>query len=342
MARGFGLTVENNYADILDIDDIELDWFQKMSEVNFDLGDEPETDDGGSRSDVIAWAGAAKPNGSTTATVDLQRITWYLFGFLDHYLCSAGQNGTFVHEFWGGENHELESFCGIAMYDMLKLAIFGLIVDGMKLECSDGAMTVQTDWLYANETYEILNENEEFVEPEELINSKIPVRFYDIGIKLNNAKLGGVQNSLSIEGSNDHDQDGAIGFGDRFPQEQPQAAKRKISLSLSTTLTKRTVKDIMDARYGKVDNVHPDKCRILTIPLELNIVQCENPTNSMTIKFPEVTLKSEFDLKGADRIESTLNMQTLGNGEVTLADGSTKVRTDMYVKLTNNVENLKA
>ncbi len=45
-------------------------------------------------------------------------------------------------------------------------------------------------------------------------------------------------------------------------------------------------------------------------------------------------------MKGADRVEATLNLQTLGNGEVTLNDGTTKVNTDMYCKLINKVDEL--
>lgn len=342
MARGFGLCKEETYGSTVAIADIDLDWFQKMSEVNFELGDEAETDDGGSRSDVVSWAGAAKPNGSTSATVDLQRITWYLLGFLDQYLHTAGENDLHIHEFWGGEYHELPSFCGIAVYDALKIALFGLIEDGLKLEVSDSAMTVNVDWLYATETAEILGVNGKFIEPEELVDSQIPVRFYDVNVFLNGQKPGSVQTSLNFEGNNNHDQDGTLGLGSRFPQEKPQAAKRTIKLSLATTLNRHSYRDILNARYGVVNAVSPDKCRILKIPLKLEIIQCENPNQKLIIEFPECTLKAEFDLKGADRVEATLNLQTLGNGEVTLNDNTTKVKTDMYCKLINKVPALNA
>ena len=226
------------------------------------------------------------------------------------------------------------------MYDMLKLLVYGLLVDGLKLECSDGAMTVDTDWIYADETYEVLDEDDEFEAPEELIDSRIPIRFYDIKVLLNGEDPNGVQTSFSFDGSNNHDQDGTIGFGSRGPQEKAQAVKRTIALSLNTTLTRKNVKDIMDARYGEVDAKRPTKCKLLKIPLELQVVQCEVPENKMIIKFPEVTLKNEFDMSGADRIETTMNMSTLGNGSVTLNDGVTSVNTDMYVKLTNKVGDL--
>ncbi|MBR1611724.1 MAG: carboxypeptidase regulatory-like domain-containing protein [Methanobrevibacter sp.] len=343
MARGFGIALEEDYGtmdNMMDIDDVEVDWFQKMAEVNFDLGDEAETDDGGSRSDDIAWAGNTKPNGSTSGKVDLQRITWYLRGFLDQYLHAAGQDGLHVHEFWGGENHELQSFIGLALYDDLKLALCGLIEDGLKLEVSDSAMTVNTDWLYAGEQGDILDLGETFIEPEELPDSKIPIRAYDVHVLLNGEKPGSVQTSFNFEGNNNHDQDGTLGLGSRFPQEKPQAAKRTINLSLATTLNRRSYRDILNARYGEVGAVKPHACKILKVPLQLKIIQCEHPEQQLIIIFPQCTLKAEFDLKGADRIEATLNLQTLGNNEVTLNDGTTKVNTDIYCKLINKVPEL--
>lgn len=344
MARGFGLTVEDDYiSEVQPVDDVNIDWFQKMPEVNFELGDEVETDDGGGRTDEIFWAGAAKPNGSTSAKVDLQRLTYYLYGFLDHYLHTTGEDDLHIHEFWGGENHELPSFSGIAMYDELKLALFGLLIDGLKLEVSDGAMDVNVDWLYSTETYRTLEENEDFIEPEELVNSKIPVRFYDVFVYLDGKdgkgykKPGATQTSWSMEGNNNHDQEGTIGLGSRFPQEHPQAQKRTINLSLATTLNRRSYKTIMDARYGQADARQPDRCRVLTVGMKLEVIQCENPAQKLIIEFPNCTLRSEFDLKGADRVEATLNLQSIGNSEITLADNTTKVFTDMYVQLINNV-----
>lgn len=342
MARGFGIALEEDYGEVMEMEDMELDWFQKMTEVKFDLGDEPETDDGGSRSDDIAWAGYAKPSGSTTGKVDLQRMTWYLLGFLDHYLHTTGQDDLHIHEFWGGENHELQSFNGIAMYDDLKLAIFGLLIDGLKLEVSDSAMTANVDWLYATEQGEILEINEDFTEPEELEDSKIPVRAFDVYVYLNGEKPGSVQTSLSVEGNNNHDQDGTLGLSSRFPQEKAQAAKRTIKLSLATTLNRRSYRDILDARYGDVGAVRPHNCKIIKIPFKIKIVQCENPDQQLIIEFPQCTLRAEFDLKGADRVEATLNLQSLGNNEVTLNDGTTKVNTDIYCKLINKVPELSS
>ena len=47
-------------------------------------------------------------------------------------------------------------------------------------------------------------------------------------------------------------------------------------------------------------------------------------------------------MSGVDIIEATLTLDTLGSGTVTLADNTTEVETDMYIKLVNNQEEITA
>ena len=74
--------------------------------------------------------------------------------------------------------------------------------------------------------------------------------------------------------------------------------------------------------------------------MEINIALCEDSAIGCKILFPKCTLGVEYNLSGADKIEVTMNLTTLGSGEVTLADGSTTVTTDMYIKLENYQEEI--
>ena len=87
--------------------------------------------------------------------------------------------------------------------------------------------------------------------------------------------------------------------------------------------------------------LEPSACKILQVPLEVNVALCENANISCKILFPKCTVKAEYDMSGSDNIEVTMNLATLGSGSVTLADGTTSVTTDMYVKLVNNQEELE-
>ena len=347
--RGFGLELESTYADTTVAKSaFDPDWWNQAEDVDFNLGDEPVLRSGGSRMNRRARAGIMKPSGSTTADADLQQLAWYFRGFLDNYVYTAGESGATVHthEFYGGEGKELPSFRGIAVYDMLKKYLYGLLEDKLSLEVSDEGMTVKADWIYSTEKAGIIGSGDDFTRPDELTNEQIFIMFYDVSLKMgtdsqgNMKPLDGVSTAFSFEGNNNHDVDGTIGLGSRYPQKRAHAGKRENKISITTTLTSDTVRSILDAQYGEVNALEPSSCKLLQLPLQVTIAHCENSDISCTILFPKCTLRVEYSMSGVDAIETTITLDTLGSGTVELADGTTEVETDMYVKLVNNQEEL--
>lgn len=333
--RVFGLEPESVYGIDADKEDFNLDFDHDIDSMDFKLNDEPVTKSFGSRMNQKARAGVMKPTGSIETSANLQILGHYFYGFLDNYKFTAGNNGKNTHEFWGGENKLLKSFRGVSVDDELIFYLIGLLVDSMKLECASEDMTLGADFVYKTEFSDILD-NETSYERAEELEDDLFIMFYDIALKLNNKDPDGIQTSFTFEGSNNHDVDKTIGFGARHPQGQAKANKRENSISIVTTLTKETVRSILDARYGKVNVSEPTKCQILQVPLQVDVALCEYPTLGFTIIFPKCTLLAEFDSSGIDDVEATLNMATLGSADVTLVDGTTKT-TDMYVKLVNKM-----
>ena len=346
--RGFGLELESTYGDTtVAKSNFDPDFWNQAESVDFKLNDEPITRSGGSRMNKRARAGIMKPSGSTEADADLQQLTWYFRGFLDNYVCTegdtpaTGHTQTYIHEFYGGEGKELPSFRGIAVYDMLKKYLYGMLEDSLKLEVSNEGMTVSADWIYKTEKAGIIGQSgETFSRPDELTAEQIFIMFYDVSLKLNGQALDGVSTAFSFEGNNNHDVDSTIGLGSRAPQKRAQAGKRENSLEITTTLTSDTVRSILNAQYGEVNALEPSSCKLLQLPLELNIAHCEDSDLACKILFPKCTVRVEYDMSGVDAIEATLSLDTLGSGTVTLEDGTTEVETDMYVELTNYVEEL--
>jgi len=347
MDRGFGLELESTYGDTtVTKSNFDPDFWCQADSVDFNLGDEPVTRSGGSRMNKRARAGIMKPTGSTEADADLQQLAWYFRGFLDNYICTegdtpaTGHTQTYIHEYYGGEGKELPSFRAIAVFDMLKKYLYGVTEDGMKLEVSNESMTVSADWIYKTEKAGIIGVNSEtFTRPDDLTAQQIFIMFYDVTIQLNNKPLDGVSTAFSWEGKNNHDVDGTIGLGSRYPQKRALAGKRENTLSITTTLTSDTVRSILDAQYGEVGALEPTSCKLLQLPLELTIAHCEDSDLECKIIFPKCTVRVEYSMSGVDSIETTLTLDTLGSGTVELND-ETEVQTDMYVKLTNYVEEL--
>lgn len=332
----FGLEPETVYGEEVTKSQFNLDFDHDVDSMDFKLNDEPVTKSFGSRMNQKARAGVIKPTGSIETSANLQIIGHYFYGFLDNYKYTAGNGNTNVHEFWGGEHKLLKSFRGVSVNDELIFYLFGLLVDSMKLEVSSEDMTLGADFIYKTELSDILEDENEYQRAEELINDLF-IMFYDVTLKLNGKDPDGIQTSFTFEGSNNHDVDKTVGFGYRHPQGQAKANKRENSISIVTTLTKETVRAILDARYGKVNVLEPTKCQILQVPLEMKVQLCEYGEElGFTIKFPKCTLLAEFDSSGIDDVEATLNMATLGSDTVELSDG-TEVATDMYVKLINNM-----
>lgn len=334
MDRGFGLEIEETYGNPVEKTDFDPDWWNQASDVDFKLNDEAVTRSGGSRMDKRARAGIMKPTGSTTADADLQQLAWYFRGFLDNYVYTAGTGSTHIHEYYGGEGKELPSFRSIAVYDMLVKYLYGLLEDKLSLEVSNEGMTVKADWIYSTEKADIDIDGTVFDRPDELTGEQIFIMFYDVALKLNNNVLDGVSTSFKYEGNNNHDVDSTIGLGSRYPQKRALAGKRENSLEITTTLTSDTVRSILDAQYGEVNALEPSACKLLQIPLEMNISHCEDSSVSCKVLFPKCTVRVEYSMSGVDAVEATMTLSTLGSGTVTLNDNTT-VTTDMYVKLVN-------
>lgn len=342
--RGFGIEVEGEYGDLtITKSEFDPNWWNQAESIDFKLNDEPVTRSGGSRMNKKARAGVMKPTGSTTADADLQQLAWYFYGFLDNYIYTAGASSSLpnTHEFYGGEGKELPSFRGIAVFDMLKKYLYGMLIDQLKLDVSSDVLSVGAEWIYKTEKAGIIGQSgETFTEPDALTNEQIFVMFYDITLKLNGSALDGVSTAFSYTGNNNHDVDGTIGLGSRYPQKRALAGKRENELSITTTLTSDTVRSILDAQYGEVGALEPSSCKLLQVPLEINVAHCENPNITMKILFPKCNVRVEYNLSGADAIEATLSLDTLGTGTATLESGTT-ITTDMYVQIVNQQEKIE-
>lgn len=339
--RGFGLELEETYGEAVAKSAFSPDWWSEADSVDFKLNDEPIAKSGTSRMDKRARAGIMKPTGATQLDADLEKLAWFFRLFLDNYNYTAGSGDVHTHEYWGGEGKELPSARIKAVYDMLVKYIYGAMEEGLSLEVSDDSVSISNDWIYKTEKADIIGQNgATFTRPDDL-EEDIFLMFYDVSLKLNNAALDGVSTAFSYEGKNNFDVDGTIGLGSRYPQKRALAGKRENSLSVTTSLTSDTVRSILNAEYGEVGALEPSSCKLLQVPLEVNIALCEDTDISCKILFPRCTLNVEYDMSGADKIEVTMNLQTLGSGAVTLADGTTEVTTDMYVKLVNYQEELE-
>ena len=90
----------------------------------------------------------------------------------------------------------------------------------------------------------------------------------------------------------------------------------------------------------EVNALEPSSCKLLQLPLEVNIAHCEDSDINCKILFPKCTVNVEYNMSGVDAVEVTMTLESLGSSTVELADETTEVETDMYVKLVNYQEEI--
>lgn len=332
--RVFGLKEENKYGEEIPTNGITPDWHKRVNKGSFKLNDEAITFGDGSRMNQSARPGGAKPSGSIEGKVDLKRIGHTLKAFLDQYKFTPAEEegGLNTHEFWGSESSDLHSFQGVCTFDEFEKRVTGLLLDSLKLEVSDEAMTMTEDWIYKNQEIKKINQSTYDVRD---VSGAIPVMFYDVLVELDGDTPPGVCSNFTFEGKNNLNMDKVMGLGSRFPQAKPQAQKRELTQSIVSTLRASTLDFIKKAEHG--DNTDtPSNCLVAKLSIKLIINICGNSDEKLEILFPDCLMNVEYEASESDEIETTFNLSSLGSGEATKNDG-TKVFTDMYCKLVTDV-----
>lgn len=334
--RIVGLKEESTYGQ--SADSFTPDWHKYISKSSFALNDEAILFGDGSRMNSTARPGIIKPTGSVESKVDLKTIGHLFRAFLDQYEYTedAEESGLQnIHEFWGAESSELTSFTGIATFDEFAKYVYGMMLDSLKLEVSDEAMTSTEEWIYKTQKKIALDESSFEVLD---IADAIPIMFYDVSLQLKGAAAPGIVSSFSFEGKNNLNVDSTVGLGSRAPQIKARAQKREITVSLVSTLREETVDLIVEAEHGEAKET-PSECKICKMDLKVIIAACENANDRCEITFPQAIVNVEYEGSESDDIETTFNLTSLGSGTVEKADG-TEITTDMYVKLVNNMDEI--
>lgn len=347
--RVLGLKPEASYGKLegedetsFDIADVDPVFHRRMTDGSFKLNDEAVTYSDGSRMVQGGRPGVIKPSGSSAGKCDLKRIGYFLRGFFDQYKYTAtGTNvptGYHIHEFWGGENQYLQSFHGWATFDIFQKHLIGLLLDSFKLEVSDDYLAQSEEWIYKDEFQDENFDSNDY----DIIDmaGAVPLMAYDIKIQLNNEDVGThLYTSFSMEGKNNHNQDGTIGLGSRKPQRQAAAQAREIIVSLASYLNESTIDLIKAAEYGAVNINSPSSCQLIQVPLKVIIEICPEYDSTLhdrlEIFFPSCTLNVEYSMSESEEIETTFNLTALGTGNATRVNNET-VKTDCYCRLITN------
>lgn len=347
--RILGLKEEEEYAE--EVEGKKPDFHHRLSSNEFKLGDETVQFSQGSRMIQRSRRGITKPEGSTEAPVDLERIGHYFKAFFDQYKYSIDSSVTtstkHQHKFWGGEVNSLHSFHGWTTFDYFEKELFGLLLNSLSIECSED-MSMSCEWIYQTEKSRYISEQEyDLLE----IEGELPLQQYDVAVDFGDIKTGQgiVFTSLSMECNNNLDQDATVGIGSRHPQIKAMAAAREIELSLEATLSSNSLfLDIVrKAEYGDSGDVPTDN--LVEIPIKITIAPSFTDSK-MEIYLPKCEISVEYSGSESDPIDTSF---TLKPYQAKLADAFPteasaglfpaeilKGRTDCFIYLINSTPNI--
>lgn len=298
-------------------------------------GDPLELESGLSRDLRTVRPGPYVPNPEFDGVVDLKTIGHFLKAALGEYVYTAGAAGAMnTHEIYGLNNMLLPSLTLYGHFDQFVKEVTGFMVDEISIEVSDEWMTISVKGVAKKDT-----KTDGVPDPTalKLIETAIPLAFYDVALEFDGAVPAGVISSLSWSLKNNLDADKARGLGSRFLQQKPLAGKRENELELETSLTPDTLKYIEMFEYGEEGANTPSNCKLTTVPLKITIAACERPDEKLTINFPDNLCTIEYDASGSDPIEPKITLKSLATTQTTLKDGTTKVLAAVVCTLENNM-----
>jgi len=304
------------------------------SAINID-GDPLELESGLSRDLRTVRPGPYVPQPEFDGVVDLKTIGHFLKAALGEYEYTAGSAGAMnTHEIYGLNNMLLPSLTLYGHFDQFVKEVTGFMVDEISIEVSDEWMSISVKGIAKKDT-----KTDGVPDPTalKLIETAIPLAFYDVALEFNGEVPAGVISSLSWSLKNNLSPDKARGLGSRFLQKKPIAGKRENELEMETSLEPDTLKYIEMFEYGEEGLDTPSNCKLTTVPLKITIAACERPDEKLTILFPDNLATIEYDASGSDLIEPKITLKSLATTNTTLLDGATDVMAAVVCTLKNNM-----
>ena len=334
LQRVIGVVEESEYGVAPSVGAPDFHIEVTKSQIKID-GDPLQLESGMSRDIRTVRPGPYVPNPEFDGVVDLKTIGHFLKAALGEYKYTAGSAGAMnTHEIYGLNNMLLPSLTLYGHFDLFVKEVTGFMIDEFSIEVSDEWMKISIKGIAKYDS-----KTDGVPEPTALkmIETAIPLAFYDVALEFDGEVPAGVISSLKWTLKNNLDADKARGLGSRFIQVKPKAGKRENELELETSLEPATLKYIEMFEYGEEGLDAPSNCKLTTVPLKMTIAACERPTEKLTILFPDNLCTIEYDASGSDAIEPKITLKSLATTETTLKDAVTKVLAAIVCTLENNM-----
>lgn len=270
--------------------------------------------------------GFYSPSGSIEYTWDIRSIGWMLRYALGGYSFTTGEQGEKnIHEIWGTNYNELPSFTARCGKDLFEHVFLGSTINTLNINVTGDLATATMGILAQRDKRAALKDPADL-----LIPNEYPLAFYDFTAKIGSSDVSAYVRSFSLDINNNITANTGRTIGSRYPRKF-RAGNRTCSLQVSLDFNDLTY---LQSFWGGEDG--PVNLGSSEIALEIT-GQAFATEGTITISLPRcVIMGIQTQPRGREVITQTLNLQALTDTDITLNDGTTKVSSDIYVKLLND------
>ncbi|WP_323736276.1 hypothetical protein PXD04_10395 [Methanosphaera sp. ISO3-F5] len=248
-----------------------------------------------------------------------------------------------THEFWIGDRMERPSFnADFTSGDFLLKRIFGGIFDSMEWDANLQKTTVDLSMIYKNEAIKKIA-LESYRNNFNMLKT-LPLVGYDYTVQIGDPEDGMNSSSncfndfkLTIENNHQTGDDarclGSITYGFK-----PIMENCNVEAEAVTKWNRRNYEFIAGAMHNEY-NPNEDgwntykPCKEFTKPVVVAAQSCIDPDESITFKMPKCRVTLEPIEADSNVLEATLKLKPFNTEQVMMADGTTKKKTSLYIRV---------
>lgn len=268
--------------------------------------------------------GFYSPAGSLEYTLDIHTIGWFLKWALGGYEFTAGvDDAPNTHEFWAQEGYALKSSTIRVGKDTFEHVFLGSVFNKLDLSIENELLTMKADILSQKDAKAALRGTLTEIDPD-----LFPIAFYNAQTKVGGTDISSIVASFGFAHDNGIKPEDGQGQNSRFPYLfRAGAGSEEISIKKKYDEGSAELEAFWANATGPSNNPHT--------PFAVEEIFQSGDFGSMTFKFPSCYYKKvPTDIKGADPRQPELGIMP-ESGNITLADGTTIVRSPVLVTLQN-------
>lgn len=293
--------------------------------------------------------GAYIPGGDVVYNMDIRSIGWFLLMGLTGHGSGTGYvvtqemeaddvtpTGYWIHEIWATTDRYLRPFCARVGRDEFEHVFEN---------CAAGSLSFAVSRELIPLTMET-NSARDFKAPggvksvDTILDNLYPeyaMSFQDVSATVNAVDLSPRVMSLTGNINNNLDSERGVTIGSRFPRRHSSTG-RDITMEMEMEFLDLDQKELF---WGSAGATEPSAEGSAEFPMEINFDAPYNDGDGV-IKLPKVFFSSvSTPQSGREDITQGVNATAL-DGEVTLEDGTTTVKTAMYARIRNKQDDMSA